>query len=188
MRMTATLAGAGVIAAALVGCSPKPATVAAVVNDKVYSVSPAPTKVKVGIVTGEMSEMKVTERVEEGSGRVTSPARLSGKLVLKNVSADQTVRLVAGKIVYIDTQGKRIKLEDARLEPTLKVPSSYSSSERLDPGQEASQTLDADFPVEALKAKRLKDVRIELTYIASPYKEQAMNFAVSIGAAAPSKK
>jgi hypothetical protein len=187
MKTTTGLIAASVIAAASAGCTPPPAHVNAVVNEKVYSVSPATTKVKVGIVTGEMSEMKVTERVEEGSGRITAPAKLTGKLVLKNISADQTVRLLGGKIVYIDMQGKPIKLEDARLEPTLKVPSSYGSSERLDPGQENSQAVDADFPVEALKAKRLKDVRVELTYIASPYKEETMNFPVSIGAAALSK-
>jgi len=187
MKTTTSLIAFCAIAAASTGCAPPPAKVSAAINDKVYSVSPATTKVRVGIVTGEMSEMKVTERVEEGSGRITAPAKLTGKLVLKNVSADQTVRLIGGKIVYIDMQGKPIKLEDARLEPTLKVPSSYGSSERLDPGQENSQAVDADFPVAALKAKKLKDVRIELTYIASPYKEETLNFPVSIRLAAPAK-
>jgi hypothetical protein len=187
MKITTSLMAASALAVASAGCTPPPAKVSAVINDKVYSVTPAAVKVKVGIVTGDLSEMKVTERVEEGSGRVTAPAKLTGKLVLKNVSSDQTVRLIGGKIVYIDMQGKRIKLEEARLEPTLKVPSSYGSSERLDPGQENSQAVDADFPVEALKAKRLKDVRIELTYIASPYKEETMNFPVSIGAAVLTK-
>jgi hypothetical protein len=181
------MAVSAAMAAMTAGCTPPPAKPNAVINDKVYSVTPTTVKVKAGIVTGDMSEMKVTERVEEGSGRITAPAKLSGKLVLKNISADQTVRLIGGKIVYIDMQGKPIKMEEARLEPTLKVPSSYGSSERLDPGQENSQTVDADFPVSALKAKKLKDVRIELTYIASPYREETLNFPVSIGAAALSK-
>ena len=38
-----------------------------------------------------------------------------------------------------------------------------------DPGQEASQPLDVDFPAEALKAKKLKEIRLELAYIPSPY-------------------
>ncbi len=181
------MAMSAAIVAMTLGCTPKPSTVAAAINDKVYRVTPDTIKVKAGIVTGDLSEMKVTERVEEGSGRVASPAKLTGKLVLKNVSSDQTVRLVGGKIVYIDVQGRRIKLEDARTEPTIKVPSSYSSSERLDPGQEASQAVDAEFPVEALKLKKLKDIRIELSYIPTPYREETMNFPVSIGAPAPSK-
>ncbi|PYM30477.1 MAG: hypothetical protein DME15_19655, partial [Candidatus Rokuibacteriota bacterium] len=108
-----------------------------------------------------------------------SAAKLTARLVLKNSSANQTVRLVAGTIQYIDVQGRPIKLEDARTEPTLKF-STYGS-DRLDPGQEASQSLDVDFPAEALKAKKLKEIRLELAYIPSPYHEETVNFIVSVG-------
>ena len=176
-------AGAFVVTAALaamtLGCSKQPSAVEPVIIDKVYTVLPASVKVKAGIVTGEVTEMKVTERVEQGSGRVVSPAKLTGKLVLKNTSADQTVRLVGGKILYIDAQGQPIKLEENRTEPTVNV-ASYGP-DRLDPGQDATQTVDADFPVEALKAKKLKDIRLELSYIPSPFKEETLNFTVSIG-------
>ena len=168
-------------AAMMVGCAPQPSSAPVVIKDKVYSVTPDAIKVKAGMVTGEVTEMKVTERVEAGSGKVTSPAKLSGKLVLKNVSSDQTLRMVGGKILYIDSQGKQIKMEDNRSDPTLKVSSPYGAPERIDPGQDATQAVDADFPVEALKAKRLKEIRLELTYIPSPFKEETMNFAVSIG-------
>jgi hypothetical protein len=55
-------------------------------------------KVKAGIVTGDVTELQITERVEKGSGRIISPAKLTAKVVLKNSSSNQTVRLVAGKI------------------------------------------------------------------------------------------
>src|SRR3972149_7806977 len=124
------------------GCSPQPSAVAPVISDKVYTVTPDSVKAKVGIVSGELTEMKVTERIEEGSGRVASPAKLTGKLALKNISADQTVRLIGGKILYIDAQGKTITLEDNRTAPILKVASGYnsSSSERLHPRQATSQS------------------------------------------------
>ena len=148
------------VAAMTVGCSPQSAAVAAVISDKVYTVTPDSLKVKAGIVSGELTEMKVTERVEEGSGRIATPAKLSGKLILKNFSADQTVRLIGGKISYIDAQGQLIALEDNRSEPTIRIGSSYGSSERLDPGQNATQILDAEFPVAALKAKKLQEIRL----------------------------
>ena len=125
--------------------------------------------------------MKVTERVEQGSGRVVAPAKLTAKVVLKNSSAEQTVRLVGGKIRYIDAQGQPIKLEETRTEPALKFSTYGSSSDRLDPGQEATQLLDVDFPAEALKAKKLKEIRLELAYIPSSYQEETVNFNVSIG-------
>jgi hypothetical protein len=181
MNPATALVSAAIVAAVLAGCSPKPAVVAPVINDKVYSVTPATLKVKSGIVTGEVSDMKITERVEAGSGRIDSPAKLTGKLVLKNISADQTVRLIGGKIIYIDALGKPIQLEDTRTAPIIKIAASYGTPDRLDPGQETIHSVDADFPVEALKAKRLKDVRVELTYIPSPFKAETLNFPVSIG-------
>ncbi len=166
------------VASGFLGCSQESGT-AAVIEDKIYTVTPAAVKVKAGIVTGDVTEMKVTERVEKGSGRIVSPAKLTGKLVLKNSSADQAVRLVAGKIQYIDAQGQPIKIGEGRTEPTLKFVT--YGSERLDPGQEATQSLEVDFPAGALTAKKLKEIRLELAYIPSPYKEETVNFSVSIG-------
>ena len=180
MRASVALMSAGV-AAMVVGCTPQPSAMAAVIKDKVYTVTPNAMKVKSGMVTGEVTELKVTERVEEGSGKVTYPAKLSGKLVLKNNSTDQTMRLVGGKILYIDTLGKPIKLEDSRTEPMLKVSSPYGSPDRIDPGQDSTQVVDAEFPVAALKAKRLKEIRLELIYIPSSYTAESLRFAVSIG-------
>lgn len=169
------------VAAMAVGCTPPPSAVAAVISDRIYSVTPNSLKVKSGIVSGEVTELKVTEGVEGGSGRIVSPAKLSGKLILKNISADQTVRLIGGKISYIDTQGHAIALEDKRTEPTISISSSYGDPGRLDPGKDATRVIDAEFPVAALKAKSLKEIRLALTYAASPYREEMLNFAVSIG-------
>jgi len=169
-----------VVAWMVLGPAPQPAATAAVIEDRTYTVTPAAVKVKAGIVTGEVTQLKVTERVEQGSGRVVSAAKLTAIVVLKNGSPNQTVRLVEGKILYIDAQGQPIKLEATRTEPALKF-ATYGS-ERLDPGQEATQSLDVDFPAEALKAQKLKEIRFELAYIPSPYREETVNFAVSIGA------
>jgi hypothetical protein len=88
------------------------ATAAAVVEDKTYAVTPAAMKVKAGIVTGEVAGMKVTERVEQGSGRVVSPAKLTANVVLKNSSGNQTVRLVAGN--YGTPHGRRRDLNSTK--------------------------------------------------------------------------
>ena len=168
-----------VFAAVTVGCTPPQAAKSAAINDKVYAVTPADLTVKGPVLSGALTEMKVVERVEDGSGRIDQPAKFTGKLVLTNVSKDQTLRLVGGKLVYIDSAGKPIALEDKRSEPVLKVSSSYGQ-ERLDPGQESSQAVEAEFPVEALAAKRLKEIRLELLYIPSPYRQETMNFGVSI--------
>ena len=167
------------VLAPLAACTPPAPQNQPAVNEKTYAVTPAALTVKGSVLTGALTEMKVVERVEDGSGRVDQPARLTGKLVLTNVSKDQSLRLLGGKLLYVDTQGKLIPLEDKRTEPALKVSSSYSQ-ERLDPGQDSSQPVEAEFPAEALKMKRLKEIRLELLYIPSPYRQETMNFGVSI--------
>jgi glucose/arabinose dehydrogenase len=165
------------IAAAVYGCAQQSASAPAV-RDKTYVVTPATVSVQAGVVAGALTEMKVTERVEDGSGRVVTPAKLTGSLKLKNTSATESVRLVGGRIFYLDAQGQRMALEDARVAPTLKL-DGYGS-ERLDPGQEASQPVDVEFPAAALKVATLKEIRLELSYIPSPFKAEAVNFAVTI--------
>jgi hypothetical protein len=163
------------------GCTPPTGAARPVVNDKEYVVTPGAITVKAGVLTGALTDMKIVERVEEGSGRVDQPARLVGKLVVTNVSKDQSLRLLGAKLLYIDMQGQPIPLEDKRTEPTVKVSSSYGGQDRLDPGQDTSQPVEAEFPVEGLKAKRLKEIRLELLYIPSSYKQETMNFGVSVG-------
>jgi uncharacterized membrane protein YeaQ/YmgE (transglycosylase-associated protein family) len=161
----------------------QPAATAATTENRSYAVTPASLSVKAGIVTGEVAEMKVTEQVEKGSDRVVAQAKLSGMLRLKNTSANQTVRLVSAKLRYIDVEGQPIKLEDMRTEPAVKF--SSSTTDRLDPGQEVSESMDVDFPAAALKDKRLKEIRLDLAYITSPYLEETVRFPVSIAEAKP---
>jgi len=165
------------IAAATYGCAQQ-SVATPVVQDKTYVVTPTAVTVKAGIVTGALTDMKVTERVENGSGRIVTPAKLTGSLKLKNTSATESVRLVGGKLFYLDGQGQRMPLEDSRTAPILKL-DGYGA-ERLDPGQEAIQAVDVEFPAAALKAKSLKEIRLELSYIPTPYKAEAVNFAVTI--------
>jgi hypothetical protein len=174
--MTVTAA----VAAMTLGCGQTSSTPAAVIEDKVYTVTPSAMAVKAGVMTGEVTDMKITERVDKGSGAVVSSAKLTGRLNLKNSSTDQAIRLVGGKIQFIDADGKAMMVDQKKIEPTIKF-QTYGAAERLDPGQDATQVLDLDFPAAALKAKELKEIRLELTYIPSPYKADTVNFVVSIG-------
>jgi uncharacterized membrane protein YeaQ/YmgE (transglycosylase-associated protein family) len=74
--------GAGLVALVAwltLGPVQQPAAVAAAIEERTYAVTPASVKVKVGIVTGEVTEMKVAERVEKGSDRIVTAAKLTGR-------------------------------------------------------------------------------------------------------------
>jgi hypothetical protein len=92
------------------------------------------------------------------------------------------MQLVGAKIRYIDMQGKPIALEENRTDTSIQVGgASYGPPQRLDPGQEMSYNVDADFPGAALQAKTLREVRLDLSFVPSQFKEEALNFKVSIG-------
>lgn len=164
------------------GCAQKSAKTAAPIEDKVYTVTPDAIVVKAGIVQGAVTEMKVMERVEQGTGRVDTAAKLSAKLKVSNSSTDQSVRMLGGKILYIDDQGQPIKLDATRTEPTLRF---AGASEQLNPRQDASLSIDVDFPAEALKAKKLSEIRLELSYLPMAYKVETAKIPVAISIAAP---
>src|SRR5439155_25073288 len=107
------------------------------------------------------------------------PAKFAGKAVLKNSSANHTVALFVGTTRCTDGQGQPIEFEDDSGEPTLRL-TSYGN-DRLAPGQEATESLEVAFPAEALKAKKLKGISLELAYIPSPYHEETVHFTVAIG-------
>src|SRR5207247_11367572 len=77
LMRTGVMAVSAAVAAVIFGCSPQSSAAVAVVQDRIYGVTPAAMKVKSGIVTGELTEMEVTERAEEGSGRLTTRATAS---------------------------------------------------------------------------------------------------------------
>ncbi len=150
------------------------------IEGRTYPVTPPAMTVRAGILTGEVVDLKVTEVVEQGTDHVISPARLTGSLRLENISANRTLRLVEGKIRFMDVHGRAIELEADRIATIVRFTS--PAEERLDPGQDTTRALEVEFPLEALKAERLKEIRLELAYIPSPFRQEVVNFVVSIGA------
>jgi hypothetical protein len=122
--------------------------------------------------------------VPDGGARASDAAGFARRAARRYApvagAGDESKRLVGGKIQFIDADGKVMMVDQKKIEPAIRF-QTYGAAERLDPGQDASQGLDVEFPAAALKAKQLKEIRLELTYIPSPYKADTVNFAVSIG-------
>jgi len=178
MRASLILVSAAVAAIAA-GCSQQSAA-APVLTDRLYTVAPDSARSQVGIVAGEIVRMKVTQRVEQQSGRSPLPARLTGRLFLQNISADQPIRITGAHISYLDAQGQPMRLDNDRTEPGFTFGSSSGASRRLEPGQNATELLDIEFPAAALKAGALKEIQIRLELSNVP-RVQMLNFAVAIG-------
>lgn len=121
-------------AAMALGCSPKLVVPAVVIEDKVFTVTPTSVQPRAGIVTDEVADMKIAERIEKGSGSVVSPAKRTEKLKLRSSSTDPTIRFTGERIEFIDPQGQPIRNDEKQIKPTIKF-QTYTATERLDPGQ-----------------------------------------------------
>ncbi len=162
------------------GCSPQSAA-APVADDRLYAVRPDTAQAQGGTIAGEFVRMKITQRIERGSGRVVAPARLSGRLFLQNTSANQVIHVDRAWISYFDGEGRPIPLERDRAEPAISFGSSSGALRRLDPGQNATELLDAEFPAAALAAGTLKEIQVRLE-LSNARRVETLNFAVSVGA------
>jgi len=151
-----------------------------VIEDKMYSVTPASVKVRAGIVTGEVIEMKVAERIEKGSDRIVTAAKLTGTLRMKNTSANQTVRLLEGKLRYIDAQGQAISSRTRGPNRLSSSPVRHRAARSRAGGDPVAGR---GIPRRSPEGEEAEGDPFEFSYIPSPYREETVNFAVSIGAA-----
>jgi hypothetical protein len=168
------------LTAGLVGCSQSSSesTASPEIVEKTVALTPSSAPVQIGFLTGQLQGLEVVRRVEEGTGRIVEPAELHGTLKLKNTATDRAARVVGGRIEYADSQGNPIPLGEGRGEATI---SFYSyGGERLDPGMETSQNIEVPFPAAALRSGSLADLRVELTFIPSPYREETGSVKVSL--------
>ncbi|MGH7311665.1 MAG: hypothetical protein ACREJV_00715, partial [Candidatus Rokuibacteriota bacterium] len=121
-----------------------------VVEDKTVALTPPVVSADAPFLAVQLKNIKVTRRVEQGTGRLVDPPRLSATMTLKNTSTDHALRLISGEIAYLDRAGQPIELATDREAPRFDF---YSySNERLDPGQETSKDVLVSFPVSALES------------------------------------
>ena len=164
----------------LVGCSQSSSqsTASPKIVEKKVALTPSSAPVEIGFLTGQLQGLEVVSRVEEGTGRVVEPAELHGTLKLKNTATDRAARVVGGRIEYADSQGNVIPLGKDRGEAAITF---YSyGGDRLDPGMETSQNIEVPFPATALRSGSLADLRVELTFIPSPYREETGSVKVTL--------
>ncbi len=173
--------GAGILGLALAACSQQgQSTVASSVQqtDKTFALSPNSTAVEVGFLAGQLQDLRVTERVEQATGKVVDPPLLHATLKLKDVSGNQSARLISGKLQYLGPDGKPILPAKDRRDTGFTF-DTYQTN-RLDPGMETSQEIEVPFPVAALENHTLRDIRLDLRYTPLPYKEESVTVPVSV--------
>jgi hypothetical protein len=169
------------LATVLAGCAKDDVSQTPRIEDKTFALQGADVPLRIGPLSGSLSNLVVTQRVNLDTGDVVSAPQLRGTLALKNVSEDQAVRVVSGQVVYLDASGSRIAVAEGRGETGFK-PYAYGG-DRLDPGKEMSQSIDVPFPAAALEKTPLANIRLGVSFIQMPYREEGVLVPVRVTAA-----
>jgi hypothetical protein len=165
---------------ALAGCGrSSPNLASPEIVEQTFALKPSSSGLQIAFLTGQLEDLKVVKRVEKETERVVEQPRLRGVLKLKNTSTDRAARLLGGRIEYADRVGKPIPLAEGRGDATI---SFYTyGGERLDPGMETAQNVEVPFPAAALQSRSLADLRVEVTFIPAPYREETGSMKISLG-------
>ena len=169
-----------VFALGLFGCSQQQghsAAAAAQPIQKTYTLASTAT-MKVDFLSGELRGLTITERIDPKTQSVVDPPELRGTLILKNDSKDQSARLIGGRLVFLDAKGQPIPVAKNRGDTSFTF-NTYET-QRLDPGTDTSTVIDVPFPRAALAANKIENIRLELSYLPTPYREQGVTYPVSL--------
>ena len=148
-------------------CAPAPSASAALIADHIHSSASDAKRSTGAVMTGEMTQLEMTESVEAVVGRPAAPGRLTGWLLLRNVSAGEIVRVIGVSIRFVDSGDRPMALGAGRRTTALQMATTQLSPEPLDPGEAVVQAVDVDLPT----TKNLREVRFELSYVAAPASE-----------------
>jgi hypothetical protein len=146
---------------------------------KTIVLQPESVPVITGGLTGQLEQLRVTERVEPKTGKIQGGPDLKGVLQLSNTSTNLVIRPLAGSVEYVDGGGAGIPL--AKDQGTAAFTIYIERPSGLRPGEHTSQVVDVPFPADALKAHRLQDIRLHLTYLSTPYAKITINSPVVLG-------
>lgn len=147
-------------------------------EEKRIVLNPEDSTWQVSVLTGELQNLRIAERVDHGTGKIIEPPMLRATVMVKNTSADQTIRLIAARVEYLGPDGKPIPLSKSR-QNTSFVFNAYQP-ESLDPGKEVSTQIEVPFPTAALTSRSLQDIRVELRFTPLPYKDKSVNVPESV--------
>jgi hypothetical protein len=175
--LAAALMSAGLT---FLGCSKEPTAETPRIEEKTFAFKPAAVAVRVGVLAGELTDLSVVQRVNAATGEVVYAPQLRGNLKLKNTSPDEALRLLNGHVEYLDASGASIALPPDRADTTFRF---YAyATERLDPGAEITHRVDVPFPAAALNGKTLRELRLSVTYLPAPYRQESVELPVALAA------
>jgi hypothetical protein len=136
------------------------------------TLSPSTQEVKSEQFTLQLSDLKILKTVDKSTKELTTTPSLRGNIKIMNHS--KNILDVQGvTIQYLDSSGNPIPYKTGEKKVAV---STYWTD--LQPGKEAENSLDVTVPVAAVKEKSLNKIQVNVVYIPSPLKREALSIPV----------
>lgn len=143
------------------------------VKVRTVPLQPARIPVATASLVGDLESLTVINRVDKKTGKPVDSPDLRATLRLRNATADQALHLLSGTVEYVGADGAQIPLAKDQGSSDF----SFFPDQQSDvlPGQAMSQVIRVPFPAAALKANTLRNIRLHLTYRATPYRNETVD-------------
>lgn len=122
----------------------------------------------------EISDLKVSMTVDTTSKEIVDTPNLRGRIKITNKTKG-LLDIQAVTLEYLDETGKPIAYK-----PEEKIAKVYPFWKNLKPEESTEGSLDTTIPKNAIKAKALSKIQIDLVYVPSPLSRDTLTLAGKI--------
>ena len=159
---------------ALNNCGRKEVAEAPKTEEVSVALTPSTQEVKGEQFTLQLSNLRMSKMINKSTKELTTTPNLRGNIKITNQS--KNVLDVQGvTIEYLDRSGNPIAFKTGE---KIVVVSTYWT--KLEPGREAENYLDITVPIAAVKEKSLDKIQVNVVYIPSPLKREALGIPVKM--------
>lgn len=122
----------------------------------------------------QLSDLKIIKTVDKSTQELTSTPYLRGNIKISNRS-NNILEVQGVTIQYMDSAGNPIPFKTGEKRATV---STYWKD--LKPGAESENYLDVTVPIAAVKDKLLEKIQVNVVYVPSPLKREALEIPVKM--------
>jgi hypothetical protein len=144
------------------------------IEEITVAVTPSTQEIKGEQFILQLSNLRILKTIDKSTKELTTTPNLRGNIKITNQS--KNVLDVQGvTIQYLDHSGNPIPFKTGEKKVTV---STYWTD--LQPGKEAENYLDVTVPMAAVKEKSLDKIQVNVVYIPSPLKREALGIPVKM--------
>ena len=162
------------VAIGFIGCAQEKKVEAPKQEQVTKNLVPPKAEIKGQNFLAELTDLKVVMTIDTASKEIVETPTLKGNIKITNKSKD-ILDIQAITLEYLDAAGKPIPYK-----PDEKIVKVYSFWKALQPEGTTEGSLDVTIPANAIKAKSLEKIEINLVYVPSPLKRETLTLSEKV--------